>query len=124
MISTFKRRSATAAIVAALSIGGLALSTTNAFASGLGGDIYTQNCHGYVVGDSQNNHEAYGYVTGSGCEVLLWQRNVNTGGTTNNGWWSYSSTSELYHNDGVHQLAVEVYDSQTGQFSGPWNWVG
>ncbi|MDH6131429.1 hypothetical protein P3T37_000798 [Kitasatospora sp. MAA4] len=123
MISTFKRRSATAAIVAALSIGGLALSTTSAFASGIGGDVYTSNCHGYVVGDSQNNHYAYGYVTGSGCEVRLWQRNVNTGGETVNGW-SYSSTSEYYHNDGVHQLAVEVYDNSTGEDSGPWNWVG
>ncbi|ADJ45512.1 hypothetical protein AMES_3688 [Amycolatopsis mediterranei S699] len=107
-----KHKSLKVALVAAIAAGGLVLSTGSAFASGLGGDVYTTYCHAYVA--SAGPHYGYGVVTGaSNCLVNLWQYNVNTGGSSSTGFY-YGSTPSKYHADGVHELQVEVYDPNTG----------
>lgn len=108
----FKRRGITAAVIGAVAAGGLLLSTGDAFADGIGGDVYTANCHAYI--NPAGTHWAYGVVTGaSGCEVRLWQTNITKGGWTTAGWYIGSTPSE-YHADGVHYVQVEVYDPYTG----------
>ncbi|WNM29961.1 hypothetical protein RKE30_05880 [Streptomyces sp. Li-HN-5-11] len=112
---TFKRRGIKTAVIGAIAAGGLMLSTSDAFAAGIGGDVYTANCHAYI--NSAGAHWGYGAVAGaSGCEVDLWQTNVNTGGWTQTGWY-YGSTPSEYHADGVHYLQVEVYDPYTGSYA-------
>ncbi|MEY9875342.1 hypothetical protein ABH931_004843 [Streptacidiphilus sp. MAP12-33] len=102
----------------------LALTATSASASAYyGGDTVSQNCHAYIIGSGSSSNWAIGVVSGNvNCEVRLWQRNVNTGGQTSTAW-GYGQTTALYHNDGVHQLRVELYDGVSGA-DGFGVWVG
>ncbi|MFB9927976.1 hypothetical protein ACFORO_19845 [Amycolatopsis halotolerans] len=56
-----------------------------------------------------DGHWAYGTLIGlRGCMLRLWS-------TTSTGKnmatpWSYSSTYQLYHADGVHYLWIELHD--------------
>lgn len=112
-----RRRGIKAAVVGAVAAGGLVVSTTTASANGLGGDVYTPDCHAWVApGDSV--HWAYGTLEGlSGCMVRLWAT-TSTGGLQSTPW-SYTSTYQLYHADGVHELRVEVGEVGMDAY-GPW----
>jgi hypothetical protein len=113
----FKRRGITAAVIGAVAAGGLLLSTGDAFAEGIGGDVYTDNCHGYI--NPAGAHWAYGWVTGAPeCEVDLWQTNKTTGGWTQTGFYRVPTLAPtMYHADGVHYLQVEVYDPLTHSYA-------
>ncbi|MGW1163282.1 hypothetical protein ACWD5Q_34590 [Streptomyces sp. NPDC002513] len=103
-----KRRGIKAAVIGAIAAGGLVFSTTSASADGLGGDAWTPDCHAWVA-PGDNGHWAYGTLIGlSGCMVRL-VASTSTGGTEATPW-SYSSTYQLYHADGVHYVWVELHD--------------
>lgn len=104
-----RRHGIKAAVIGAIAAGGLVFSTTSASADGLGGDAWTPDCHAYIA-PGDNGHWAYGTLIGlSGCMVRLWSTtsDPNTPEATP---WSYSSTYQLYHADGVHWLWVQVAD--------------
>jgi len=112
-------------LVGGVTAGLLALGATTASASVpyyYGGDTVSQNCHAYIISNGSSSNWAIGVVSGNvNCEVRLEQRNLKTGGTAYTAW-AYGETIPWYHNDGVHQLRVFLYDGISGA-TGPGAWV-
>lgn len=120
------RRIATTLAAAVLAAAGLTVATGGTASAStpyyFGGDTITQNCHAWIISNGSSWNWAIGVVSGdSNCEVRLWQRNLNTGGQAISAW-GYGQTIPWYHNDGVHQLRVEVWDGTSGH-GGPGAWV-
>jgi hypothetical protein len=123
MASTFKRRGIKAAVIGAVAVTGLVLSTTSASAYQVGNTwVGTANCEAWVdAGPSYNLAHGRVYGVSGDCEVRLIQRNIySTNPPRYTGWYS-GTTEDLYYNDGTHQLQVEVHDLATGQYNtGGW----
>ncbi|MER5542357.1 hypothetical protein ACWDBD_31735 [Streptomyces sp. NPDC001118] len=110
--------------VGAATAGLLGLTATTASASStyyFGGNVVSQHCEAWVVSNGNSWNWAIGTVEGdANCQVRLWERNINTGGQTFTSW-STNQTSPLYHNDGVHQVRVEMWDGTSGSYgTGIW----
>lgn len=96
---------------ATIGLGGSASASSSYY---WGGDDISQNCHAWIVSNGTSWNWADGIVEGNAyCWVRLEARNVNTGGTQYT-QWSSNVTTPLYHNDGVHQLRVEMWDGTSG----------
>ncbi|WP_042433956.1 hypothetical protein [Streptacidiphilus anmyonensis] len=113
----FKWRGIKTALIGVIAAGGLIFSTGSASADGLGGDVYTPNCHAWVA-PGDNGHWAYGTEIGlAGCMVRLWAKTST--GTWEHSGWSAPSTFQYYHADGVHWLYVQLGDPTGMIASGP-----
>jgi len=114
-------------LVGATTVGILSLTVTNAFASlytySFGGDTISPHCHAWVVSDGSSWNWAAGIVEGdSNCEVRLEERNITKSGTVFTAW-QYGWSGDEYHNDGVHQVRVWLYDGTAGGAPGYGAWV-